>query len=60
MAEPVALLIFGGGYLGRVAALEAIRLLAEEDHHHSLLTAKEIDEDFSHLTLEQKKVATKS
>ena len=25
MAEPVALLVFGGGYLGRAAALEAIR-----------------------------------
>ena len=25
MAEPVALLVFGGGYLGRVAALEAVR-----------------------------------
>ncbi len=46
--------------MGCQAALEAIRLLAEEDHHHALLTAKEIDEDFSHLTLEQKKIATKS
>ncbi|MBW8735526.1 MAG: FAD-dependent oxidoreductase, partial [Asticcacaulis sp.] len=46
--------------MGCQAALEAVRLLAEEDHHHSLLTAKEIDEEFSKLPLERKKVATKS
>jgi thioredoxin reductase (NADPH) len=45
--------------MGCQAALEAIRLLAEEDHHHSLLTAKEVDEEFSHLTPKQKKVAAK-
>ena len=46
--------------MGCQAALEAIRLLAEEDHHHALLTAKEIDEEFSHMPLERRKVATKS
>jgi thioredoxin reductase (NADPH) len=46
--------------MGCQAALEAIRLLAEEDHHHALLTAKEIDEEFSKMPLERKKVATKS
>ena len=46
--------------MGCQAALEAIRLLAEEDHHHALLTAKEIDEDFSKLTAEQRKVAAKA
>ncbi len=46
--------------MGCQAALEAIRLLAEEDHHHALLTAKEVDEEFSKLPLERKKVATKS
>lgn len=46
--------------MGCQAALEAIRLLAEEDHHHSLLTAKEVDEEFSQLTPKQKKVAAKA
>ena len=46
--------------MGCQAALEAIRLLAEEDHHHSLLTAKEVDEDFAKLTPEQRKVAAKA
>jgi len=45
---------------GCQAALEAIRLLAEEDHHHALLTATEVEEEFSHLPLEQRRVATKS
>jgi thioredoxin reductase (NADPH) len=35
--------------MGCQAALEAVRLLAEEDHHHTLLTAKEIDEDFARM-----------
>jgi thioredoxin reductase (NADPH) len=46
--------------MGCQAALEAVRLLAEEDHHRSQLTAGEVAEEFSHLTLEQRKVATKS
>ncbi len=46
--------------MGCQAALEAVRLLAEEDHHHSLLTAKEVDEEFSKMPLERQKVATKS
>ncbi len=46
--------------MGCQAALEAIRFLAEQDHHHALLTAKEVDEEFSKLPLERKKVATKS
>ncbi len=46
--------------MGCQAALEAVRLLAEEDHHHSLLTAREIDEEFSHLSPTQRKVAAKS
>ena len=46
--------------MGCMAALEAVRLLAEEDHHHALLTAREIDEDFSKMPLERRKVATKS
>ncbi|WP_443748367.1 thioredoxin-disulfide reductase [Asticcacaulis solisilvae] len=46
--------------MGCQAALEAVRLLAEEDHHHSLLTAKEIDEDFAKLTPKQRKVAAKA
>jgi thioredoxin reductase (NADPH) len=46
--------------MGCQAALEAVRLLAEEDHHHALLTAKEMDEEFSHLTPKQKKVAKKA
>ncbi|ESQ73776.1 thioredoxin-disulfide reductase [Asticcacaulis sp. AC402] len=45
--------------MGCQAALEAIRLLAEEDHHHSLLTAKEIDEEFEKLPVKAKKKATK-
>ncbi|EGF93297.1 thioredoxin-disulfide reductase [Asticcacaulis biprosthecium C19] len=45
--------------MGCQAALEAIRLLAEEDHHHSLLTAKEIDEEFEKLPPKTKKKATK-
>ena len=46
--------------MGCQAALEAIRFLAEQDHHHALLTASEVDEEFSKLPLERKKVATKS
>ncbi|MGZ3306798.1 MAG: NAD(P)/FAD-dependent oxidoreductase, partial [Asticcacaulis sp.] len=46
--------------MGCQAALEAIRFLAEQDHHHALLTAAEVDEEFSKLPLERKKVATKS
>ena len=46
--------------MGCQAALEAIRFLAEQDHHHALLTAAEVDEDFSKLPLERKKAATKS
>jgi thioredoxin reductase (NADPH) len=46
--------------MGCQAALEAVRLLAEEDHHRSQLTAGEVAEEFSHLTLEQRKAATKS
>jgi thioredoxin reductase (NADPH) len=46
--------------MGCQAALEAVRFLAEQDHHHALLTAKEVDEEFSKLPLERKKVATKS
>ena len=45
--------------MGCQAALEAIRFLAEQDHHHALLTASEVDEEFSKLPLERKKVATK-
>lgn len=48
--------------MGCQAALEAIRLLAEEDHHHALLTAKEIDEDFAKMqkaATKRKKVAAK-
>ncbi len=33
--------------MGCQAALEAVRFLAEQDHHHALLTAGEIDEEFS-------------
>ena len=33
--------------MGCQAALEAVRFLAEQDHHHTLLTAGEIDEEFS-------------
>jgi thioredoxin reductase (NADPH) len=46
--------------MGCQAALEAIRLLAEEDHHHSLLTAKEVDEDFAKLSTKARKVAAKA
>ncbi len=46
--------------MGCQAALESIRLLAEEDHHHAQLTAREIDEEFSHLAPKQKKVAKKA
>ena len=46
--------------MGCQAALEAIRFLAEQDHHHALLTASEIDEEFSKLPLERKKAAPKS
>ncbi|MBW8880197.1 MAG: thioredoxin-disulfide reductase [Asticcacaulis sp.] len=41
--------------MGCMAALEAVRLLAEEDHHHALLTAKEIDEDFARMPVEKRK-----
>jgi thioredoxin reductase (NADPH) len=46
--------------MGCQAALEAVRLLAEEDHHHAQLTAKEVDEEFSHLAPKQKRVAKKA
>ncbi len=46
--------------MGCQAALEAVRLLAEEDHHHALLTAKEIDDEFSHLPEKQRKVVAKA
>ena len=46
--------------MGCQAALEAVRLLAEEDHHHALLTAAEVEQEFSQLPLARKKVATKS
>ncbi len=45
--------------MGCQAALEAVRLLAEEDHHHALLTAKEIDEEFSHMPAKRQKVVSK-
>ncbi|MGN6424798.1 MAG: thioredoxin-disulfide reductase [Asticcacaulis sp.] len=46
--------------MGCQAALEAVRLLAEEDHHRSQLTAGEVAEEFSHLTPAQQKAASQA
>ncbi|MDI7776246.1 thioredoxin-disulfide reductase [Asticcacaulis sp. EMRT-3] len=46
--------------MGCQAALEAVRLLAEEDHHHSQISFADVAEEISHQGLERQKAATKS